>query len=640
MIILDTDKCIGCNSCIRACPTHAANSAEIDLSGKTIIKIDESKCIKCGECIKACEAHGARSYTDDTADFFAALKRGEKISVIVAPSIKTAFEKNWRQVIQLLRSMGVQKVYDVSLGADICTWAHIRLLEQGRAQHIISQPCAAVTNYILKYRHDLLPSLSPVHSPMLCTAVYAKNHLGETNKLAALSPCIAKKDEFEQTGGLVQYNVTFKMLKKYIESNRLSLPASLSTDNVFDGGEGITGAIYPKPGGLKKNLQLYNPHIRVINSEGVNKVYGELDAYSKENINNLPVVFDVLNCEFGCNSGPGVGGNNSLFQMDEVMHAVQHDTVKKRNSMKKASHDKQYDMFDKKLKLDDYLRVYQPHDIKLEKPNSEELDKVYRMLGKFTERDRTFDCHSCGYTSCKDMASAIWAGKNVPQNCAQYQRYMSETKSSQVMNINKDVLALTTNLQSVAETLLHNIEYVKKDIGNIDEINDGCSSEMKIISDDMTKLNRLAADITAAMSEISAGVDSYEKMTQDVEDIARQINLLSLNASVEAARAGSAGLGFAVVANEVRTLAQSSKSSVDEAFASNEQVQNAMSKIRSVTEAMNSSISELIVKIKNMSDAILKASSSSQSINSSMNDVANISEKVQTMIAETNRKLQ
>jgi iron only hydrogenase large subunit-like protein len=76
---------------------------------------------------------------------------------------------------------------------------------------------------------------------MLCTAVYAKNHLGETNKLAALSPCIAKKDEFEQTGGLVQYNVTFKMLKKYIESNRLSLPASLSSDNVFDGGEGITG---------------------------------------------------------------------------------------------------------------------------------------------------------------------------------------------------------------------------------------------------------------------------------------------------------------------------------------------------------------------------------------------------------------
>jgi dissimilatory sulfite reductase (desulfoviridin) alpha/beta subunit len=109
MIILDTDKCIGCNSCIRACPTHAANSAEIDLSGKTIKKIDESKCIKCGECIKACEAHGARSYTDDT-QIFCGLKRGEKISVIVAPSIKTAFEKNWRQVIQLLRSMGVQKV--------------------------------------------------------------------------------------------------------------------------------------------------------------------------------------------------------------------------------------------------------------------------------------------------------------------------------------------------------------------------------------------------------------------------------------------------------------------------------------------------------------------------------------------------
>ena len=184
---IDAQKCVGCNSCVRVCPTKEANVAEYDENGNMIITINEEKCIKCGACIKAC-AHSARYYTDDTEKFLKDLAAGEKITVIAPPAIKISFDGNWRHALQWLRNAGVKGIYDVGYGADICTWAHLRLLEKNPDAKVITQPCAAVVNYITRYKKDLVGNLSPIHSPMLCTAVYMRKYLGITGKIAALSP--------------------------------------------------------------------------------------------------------------------------------------------------------------------------------------------------------------------------------------------------------------------------------------------------------------------------------------------------------------------------------------------------------------------------------------------------------------------
>ena len=128
-IVVNSSKCVGCNSCVRVCPVGNANQAKKDQNGNIVIEIDESKCIKCGACIKAC-SHGARDFEDDLDLFLQDLKKGEKIALIVAPAIKIAFDGNWRHALQWLRNQGVDGIYDVAFGADICTWAHLRYIEK------------------------------------------------------------------------------------------------------------------------------------------------------------------------------------------------------------------------------------------------------------------------------------------------------------------------------------------------------------------------------------------------------------------------------------------------------------------------------------------------------------------------------
>ena len=88
MILFDADKCVSCNSCIRACPVPEANKA-VTRDGKTVYDIDPDKCISCGACVKEC-SHGARTYEDDTQRFWDDMKSGEKIVLLAEPSIKVA----------------------------------------------------------------------------------------------------------------------------------------------------------------------------------------------------------------------------------------------------------------------------------------------------------------------------------------------------------------------------------------------------------------------------------------------------------------------------------------------------------------------------------------------------------------------
>lgn len=520
------DKCEGCNRCIRVCPVSEANIAFIDNDGKAKVKIDSSKCIACGGCIDICQHH-ARGYVDDTEKFFEDLKKGVNISLISAPAQRTNL-KDGKKILTWLKNLGVKTVFDASLGADICTWAHIRWIEKYNPEPIITQPCPAIVNYITKYQTDLIKNLSPIQSPMLCTAIFMRKLMGVTNKIAAISPCIAKTGEFEDTN-IISYNITFNKLQQYINDNNICLPEE---DFEFDHFKASLGRIYSMPGGLKENIEYYlGKKIRIDKSEGQEVVYKKLDLYAKEKKENLPAVFDVLNCPEGCNRGTACDNSISVFEINKVMDEARHTAMDKYKKTSIAEMTEVFELFDKLLTLEDYKRTYINRKVNEISVTDQDIENAFLELEKDDELLRQHNCYACGSHTCKEMAVRIAKGINVSDNCIEKTRHkvLREHKAFLIEN--------------------------EKNLTN-----------MHKISEEVTQIKKLSDNVTSSVKDIETAISNYSEMAKMVSAFARQINLLSLNATIEAARVGNAGNGFSVVVQEIRKLAVDSQESVNKAL--------------------------------------------------------------------------
>lgn len=145
-LVYTNDACIGCNKCIRACSCIGACIADEE-AGNSRINVDENKCIACGACIDACEHH-AREFNDDTEQFFEDLKKGEKISILLAPAFKANYPNEYEKILGGLKKCGVNRIISVSFGADITTWGYLNYVKKHNFLGGISQPCPAVVGYI------------------------------------------------------------------------------------------------------------------------------------------------------------------------------------------------------------------------------------------------------------------------------------------------------------------------------------------------------------------------------------------------------------------------------------------------------------------------------------------------------------
>ena len=108
------------------------------------------------------------------------------------------------------------------------------------------------------------------------------------------------------------------------------------------------------------------------------------------------------------------------------------------------------------------------------------------------------------------------------------------------------------------EALVHEVGHVKERLADVTQSSGQTRAQTEEITRRIRGANEQMAALSSAMDDISANAQQITKIAKDIEDIAFQTNILSLNASVEAARAGAAGKGFAVVADEVKQLAAKS----------------------------------------------------------------------------------
>ena len=593
-LVFTNEKCIGCNKCISVCScTGACVSREID--GKNRIDVDGSRCVACGACFDVCE-HGAREFRDDTERFFEDLKKGEQISILLAPAFKANYPKEYESVLGGLKAAGVNRIISVSFGADITTWAYLNYVKKNNFLGGISQPCPAVVGYIERNIPELLPKLFPVQSPMMCTAIYAKKEMGVTDKLAFISPCIAKKMEIDDpvNQGYISYNVTFEHLMKYIRENRIS--GSLQSDEIEYG----LGSIYPMPGGLKENVYWFmGEDVFIRQVEGEKHMYRYLEQ-NKERIanNRTPYLFiDALNCSQGCLYGTAceMEKSHSDEPLEELLRIKEASKKKGKSTawgkkLSPAQRLKKLNSQFKRLNLNDYLRTYTDRsaECSYKQPTDSERDAIFAEMKKLTKEDRMINCSCCGYDSCKQMADAIYNGFNDKKNCIYYIKKEVESRKEMAeemaVELEKDKQMMADRQQLILDTLQDINEEFDVLYRSVDDMlrgNENNASESSAISAEVANVSEFCIGLSASMDTIGEFLNELSANNNEVVKIASQTNLLALNANIEAARAGEAGRGFAVVAGEINKLATESRDTATRSNASQEKI---MASIGSIVE--------------------------------------------------------
>ncbi|MCL9780055.1 methyl-accepting chemotaxis protein [Vibrio sp. S4M6] len=220
------------------------------------------------------------------------------------------------------------------------------------------------------------------------------------------------------------------------------------------------------------------------------------------------------------------------------------------------------------------------------------------------------------------ISSTSDAVSNQSQNVARDAKLnlsQADSQQSKVERVVASIDQMTVSAKSIAQqvdAIVENVRIANKDSQSGLNMVENMSSGMNVLNDNL-------AQSSDAINQVEKDSEGIQNVTKMIDEIAEQTNLLALNAAIEAARAGEQGRGFAVVADEVRTLAQRTQNSVKDVVTIIEQL-----------KASTSSSVELMSQSQtNATEVIEKALQVGEGLRSIANQVHSISEQAETILS-------
>lgn len=177
---------------------------------------------------------------------------------------------------------------------------------------------------------------------------------------------------------------------------------------------------------------------------------------------------------------------------------------------------------------------------------------------------------------------------------------------------------------------------------NVSQVKSKLADALKVVSDSSKAIHHLSNNVedgVGVIAHLSKESDNIGQVLEVIRSIAEQTNLLALNAAIEAARAGEAGRGFAVVADEVRSLASKTQTSTEEIDSMITKLHQYVSQVTTTIEQIRQSSNltrdenDKVVEILNLVDGeVINISDMNQHIASSANEQTNVCQSINSNI--------
>ena len=397
-IYLDEEKCIGCTTCTKRCPTEAIRVR----NGKPVIM--QERCVDCGECIRVCAQHAMKARVDTLSEV---LGKYKYTIALPAQALYGQFSniRTRAPILEGLCRIGFDKAFEVAAAAEVMSAVTHYELNYGNIPHpIITTDCPVILRIVRIRFPSLLPHLLNYRSPMEVAARWSKRLAMKETGLPEsdigcvyISPCPAKCAGAKAALGTLKPALTGIVSIAEVAPRLTAVMGGLD-DHERYAQAGAVGVGWAISGGQAKAAGEPNN----LAAAGIENVIGILEALEDGKLSNVDLI-ELYACYPGCVGGALTVENPFIAQarLQQMMRGFA-PVLPPDDCPREDMRWEKTPTVSTALQLDDDVSVAM-----------EKMEKIREI----SESLCGINCAACGSPSCRAFAEDIVAGRAERSMC-------------------------------------------------------------------------------------------------------------------------------------------------------------------------------------------------------------------------------